>query len=709
MHDGLISIVWLLVNGQLLFASWRWSRHLFPGDRWWQLTGHATLLAYAMVVLVQTLLGAAGFLYPWLSLAIVALLSSLALFRLGRRRAAVGGATPDIIGSAPGSVNWEERVWFVIWGFIFSFWLGIVFLNGLYKFPSDYDTLAYHLALPNYWLRSHSLYAPNSLYWSVPSNNEVFTLWLVGQFSGDFLYALTNLPTVVLLACGAMEVGRCVGLTFSYRNISALAIVTNHIVWNQLSNCENDVAAAGVFVACLGYVLRYSTEGRQVDLVLAATAIGLLAGMKYYALGYASAVFVGTATILWFRGGFRSTAKAAVACLVGQFLFGGYWYLRNALVSGSPLYPLGGKIQDDYAGPFYPALWQSTILGNGSPEIFSLSMQAIWDMTGPCHWASSIAFPVTLAWLLASDLCYFRYNVTTFAAGSRVFLGLMTASAFAVLIVTPFAVEDEPGTLNQMHWKYCPVRYGLCFLSLTIICVVVVLNDIDTLINGALRRIKAKANHATETNSRWLTRLRTSAPAFVLLSLIAWQAFLQVNVGHFERTESLLLGVIGFQMTISLVLISEHCGCFKRVFVWHVVFLLVAVCLVLVEKRSQQWHIQFASFYDDRSYRGQCRQLRDGQPSGTRMAAFVRQIYPFFGSDRRFDLLQCMKVSQTEIWAGQMQKNGIRIVVGSPDWEHGSDWQTIEPWLRRHPDFSRPVTGPYGSYFIVLNQKLLQE
>ena len=44
--------------------------------------------------------------------------------------------------------------------------------------------------------------------------------------------------------------------------------------------------------------------------------------------------------------------------------------------------------------------------------------------------------------------------------------------------MTPFAVEDDPGTLNQLRWKYCPARYALCFLSLTIIGLAVVLNDL---------------------------------------------------------------------------------------------------------------------------------------------------------------------------------------------------------------------------------------
>lgn len=236
--------------------------------------------------------------------------------------------------------------------------------------------------------------------------------------------------------------------------------------------------------------------------------------MRYYALGYAFVAIVCAVLLLAFRRGLRATAQAAAAGLAGLTVFGGYWYIRNWLVTGSPLFPLGGTMASDDA-PFYPALWQSTFLGNGSPELFDLSLTAIWDMTGPVHWAAFVA-PARGARLAAhigffllwdgspdpsipakpsesdgsGDPSYVKtmdgQRDTSTAAvenstpmgslatrswsGTRAILALATVAALAVLIVTPFAVEDDPGTLNQMHWKYCPVRYGLCLLSLVALC-----------------------------------------------------------------------------------------------------------------------------------------------------------------------------------------------------------------------------------------------
>lgn len=249
MADALIAFICLTVNGILLWTCARCSRRLFPRDCWWQHNRPHDLSCLC---------------YPWPYLTIVAAVG-LAFFWKDRQSAFSVGR----VFAPSASEGWQEWLWLLVWRLVFSFWLGIIILNGLLKFPSDYDTLAYHLALPNFWLHAHSLFAPDSQYWSLPCNNELFTLWLVGPFSGDFLWALTNLPAAVLLACGAMQVGRSIGLSLTYRNLAALAVLTNHIVFHQLETNENDVATAGMSLTCLGYIFRFAASepvGRSAPL-----------------------------------------------------------------------------------------------------------------------------------------------------------------------------------------------------------------------------------------------------------------------------------------------------------------------------------------------------------------------------------------------------------------------------------------------------------
>src|SRR5262249_544298 len=143
-----------------------------------------------------------------------------------------------------------------------------------------------HLPLVDSWLQAGGLYAPDCLHWYNPGGNELVAAWMVAPFSGDYLCGLTNAPAAVLLGFALVELGRNVGLSRPRAHLAGLAGVTDYVVLGQLADVSNDVAAAGLFVAGLAYALRFARGGRAADLALCAVCLGLLAGVKYYALGY---------------------------------------------------------------------------------------------------------------------------------------------------------------------------------------------------------------------------------------------------------------------------------------------------------------------------------------------------------------------------------------------------------------------------------------
>lgn len=252
---------------------------------------------------------------------------------------------------------------------------------GVLMFPTEFDTLMYHLPLVDHWLSARSLFAPDSAHWRNPGNNEILAMWIVVPFSGDFLAALNNLPAVSLLGFSAIELGKAIGVSRPFRHLYGMAVLGNSIVLYQLSNVGNDVASAALLVTCACYGLRFSRRGSWGDLTLYAIALGLLAGVKYYSLGYAGAVWVTVAFLASARG-VRSGLAAAGAGLTGLVLFGGYWYFRNWIVSGRPLYPLGSHGLGDAHRPLYPAIWGSTFLGNGRMELIPLAVKHPVEMGG---------------------------------------------------------------------------------------------------------------------------------------------------------------------------------------------------------------------------------------------------------------------------------------------------------------------------------------
>lgn len=71
-------------------------------------------------------------------------------------------------------------------------------INGVLKFPTDFDSLWYHMPLIDSWLQTGSLYVPDCARWYFPGNSELLGVWATAGCSGDFLVPLSNVPVVIL-------------------------------------------------------------------------------------------------------------------------------------------------------------------------------------------------------------------------------------------------------------------------------------------------------------------------------------------------------------------------------------------------------------------------------------------------------------------------------------------------------------------------------
>ena len=266
-----------------------------------------------------------------------------------------------------------------------AYLLSFVLINGIGKIPEDWDTLMYHLSRIDQWIQSASLHVSDCYNWSHPGNNELIGLWMVAPFSGDFLISLNNLPAVGLLGFASISLGRSLGLSHGLSYLTAAAIVSNAVVFRQLLDAKNDIAVAGLFVACLSYGLRAARSDRFADLVWGGLSIGLLGGVKYNAIGYAGLALATIALIVATARGFRAAVKFGAVWSLCLISWGGFWYIRNALMVGSPLYPVGFTPESDVLTLVYPELRRSSLWGCGRLEVLPLAIDAIWRMAGPAH------------------------------------------------------------------------------------------------------------------------------------------------------------------------------------------------------------------------------------------------------------------------------------------------------------------------------------
>ena len=206
--------------------------------------------------------------------------------------------------------------------------------------------------------------------------------------------------------------------------------------------------------------------------------------------GYAL-LALGTLVILvTIANGRRAGWTAFLAGVAGLFIWSGYWYMRNVLVTGSPLYPKQFFAQNDMLLKIYPDTSSSSFFGNGRPELLPLYIKAIWYGAGPCQFCGFLALPLSFCWLAGSAAIEWCRRRNKRAASIRMVLAMLIAGTGLLLGITPFAVEDKPGTLNQLLGRYCPVRYGMCFLSIATMAFVFVLYDIFHLLRNELETSK---------------------------------------------------------------------------------------------------------------------------------------------------------------------------------------------------------------------------
>jgi hypothetical protein len=697
MQDAIVAFFWIISNALLATATFRLSRKVFPNDGPIPLVIHAIVIGWACIGGVAIVLGSLNLLYPWLLLGVV---DAIAFCYIN-----VGALAYRSEGSSSvprGSSHWT---WF--WSIYIIYLLLCLVFKGLTCFPADWDTLMYHLPLIVQWLHSHSLVAPDCAHWFMPANSEVLGFWIVGPFSGDFLISFLNLPATLLLAFASLEVGALLGMARPFKHITALAIISNSVMMTQLLDPKNDIAVAGLFFAAMAYGFRFALKARSADLAFCATSLGLLCGVKYPALGYATcALCIPLVVVLSSRLG-RSRIGPLLVLVLGIIPLGGYWYIRNLLLTGQPFYPAGMSPAAGSRFDLYPEIRGASILGNHDPEIASLAIKAVWEWGGPCHAAAFVSLPFTVVWLAVTGAILLnRHHSQVHNGLLRFLLALLTIASGCVLSVIPFAAESEPGTLNELRLGYCPFRYGLPFLSLAVMAFALVLQDLARL--GERRTASL-----VEPTARGLDEAPTSEPTrtprpfpprkppipWPLHSYIPLFIFSGMTIAQFIRTcdwvywlASVDLASIGY---IGWLYLRDRTKCGLRGAKRLVV--VGAICISLgIGWVADRWHRGFGPFYNKHFGTRIFSDLPSiAGKSKHKICLLDYRPYPFFGSDRGVRILNPLQEPNRDQLVQYLIENGATYLILRPGAENESPaWHRFREATKEFSD-SHPERFEY--------------
>lgn len=692
LTDVLVAPIWAAANVFLGVGAWRVAQRLFPRDTLSNLLLHTTILSYACVLAVSMVLGAIGLLSASSLIAGVVLVTATGCLASHTIRTPGGSSGAACIVARPidptgwplpNGAIWRPE-WIVLLGVAACLLAGHVIVRGLLEFPEDWDSLMYHIPFIDHWLMKGSLYIPDCSRWADPANNELIGLWMVAPFSGDFLIPLNNLPATVILGLGTLTMLESLGVKPFLAYPGALLVTANYVVVRQSLDAGNDVALAAFCVAAAAYSLDYLRRPRLAALLLGAICIGVLVGIKYSAPAYAVLLWLVFTTVV-LKARRKDVGRWFVAAAICVVALGCYWYVRNVWVSGTPFYPKGFTQQTDALSRMRPQnLWVSTLLGNGREEVIPLLTSAIWKMTGPGHAAAILLLPITVTWLGYSGIRDMRRQRRRGLA--RLCLLCLLGGCGVIVGITPYGVETTAGTLNMLRWGYSPIRFGLSFLSLAVVGVLVALQDATTtILRGGSTISFGWIAFTTTALNRWLLCIGVLSLALLQLSMPSVRGI------HGD-------GLVAFLVATDLILVWSLLRMSRRR--WPIKSRYVAIagglasCL-LIGAISARWHNQFVGHYDrwfdTRVFSG----LLNMPADKVRICACYYRYYPLFGSRRQFHVCKPESPRCLEVLARYLHDRNLNYitVANSGEPQTGSGYAAVEGWIEARPDVFSRVYG----------------
>ena len=297
------------------------------------------VLATAALVVAHMVPGVLGILSRWSALAAALLMLGL-VYALAGRAVAPAPVAPDADELPESAVSW------VIAGgsaAAVALWLLARAWTRTVLPQDDIDTLTIHFPVVGKWVQGGSMwpvdqFVPLLAHGNYPHTGDVVFLATILPWRNDWLTGAVNPVFIALAAAAVYAIARELGTPRPAAVMSGtLFAAVPVVIAGANGGGMTDSIMFATFAAGLLFLLRFERGAPRGELWLAALALGLAFGTKWYGV-WAVAAVVG----VWFVARLvrRAPFLRDTAVLGGLIaLVGGFWLLRNAIESGSPIYP----------------------------------------------------------------------------------------------------------------------------------------------------------------------------------------------------------------------------------------------------------------------------------------------------------------------------------------------------------------------------------
>ena len=212
------------------------------------------------------------------------------------------------------------------------------FLDTLWSFPNGYDSIAYHIDVALKWLQHGTMRVNPAWGWqySLPSNAELPALAML-SIGMPKAVAVGNLFAALLLVTSVYLIAWRITRDNKPAVLAAIVAITIPMVIYQTFQLYVDLFGTAFIIAAIALFI-WRDASPPLSIFLSGYAVGMAVGSKPVFWVY-GAMFV-TATLLTILRAKKSRLKCAVLLAAGILLSSGLWFLRSALATGNPLYPM---------------------------------------------------------------------------------------------------------------------------------------------------------------------------------------------------------------------------------------------------------------------------------------------------------------------------------------------------------------------------------
>lgn len=561
--------------------------------------------------------------------------------------------------------------------------------------PHDWDTLAYHLPLVDSWIQTGSVWNQRCAFWYVPGNSELLAYWFCSPFSGDYWGQLNNVLVVILLVTALIEILKCLHIAMLCQMAAVTGVLACTPVLRQVASAENDIGVAALFLSSIFFAMQLpgcATAGSisklHLNVLMLALSLGLMAGVKYYALGYVAIIAFMVMVVLWRQFPFRLSLQMNLILGLGLLILGAPWYVRNWIVTGSPLYPKGFRLLGipDAWESIRPDLAQTTLLLGSTVETTRMLFWS-WVAQGGLFllFAVVMVVPLSIA-SVVSMICTGKHRTwSEWSLGTtqpRAILVVACIGALGVYIVTPNVIETVTGTRNMMKLQYHPVRFGFAFACVAAIMLALWLQQVFK-----WARVKSNALFRTAEISTMLLAL--GGLAWILLPQYGWRNQIHPAIAHVWLHPSLDIPAMDwFLLTVTcfimLVLLRE-------VWLWNRRFGVPVVVAIIfcgtTPWLAGHWHKSFDGHFQTLLKDNVSKELDTVAKASDPICVCEYRYYGMIGSYRQPSITRPLFTRERDEFVSMLEHGKFEFVIVLKSDEHWlREYENCLEWLRGSPD-----------------------